>query len=263
MVRRLVFAAFVSASLICASAQGATLLYQQNFESPVNFVNDGGDFNIFRTVNQLYANQPAGFAFAQDFTVETLRIGGTEAFGQGYKDPQGVGGQYVLGMLSTFQNDRLGLAFNVGTFKFLNFRVDISSIDLDRQGGPFVPVNGAAPLFRFRLFDNPTGALSIGAGTPLSSFDANGVIAANKFTFNWTNVLGALDATGNTNGNVILQVDLISGGYAAFDNFIIAASDISGEVPGTVIPLPPGFVLMAGGMLLLGGAARRSRSARR
>jgi len=80
---------------MCASAQAATLLYQQDFESPVNFVNDGGDFNIFRTVNQLYGNQPAGFAFAQNFTVETLRIGGMQAFRQGYKDPQGVGGTYV------------------------------------------------------------------------------------------------------------------------------------------------------------------------
>jgi len=155
------------------------------------------------------------------------------------------------------------LAFNVGAFKFLNFRVDISWIDLDRQGGPFVPLNGVAPVFRFRLFDNPSGALSIGAGTPLSSFDAAGTRAPNKYTFDWTNVLRALDATGNTNGNGILQVDLLSGGYAAFDNFVIVASDISGEVPGRVIPLPPGFLLMAGGMLLLGGAARRSRSARR
>ncbi|MBC7780117.1 MAG: hypothetical protein H7125_08425 [Proteobacteria bacterium] len=250
---------FLSSSVLCASAQAATLLYQQNFEAPVGFVNDGGDFNISRTVNQNYANQPAGFTFAQNFTVENLLIGGTQAFGQGYKDPQGIGGSYVLGLLSSAQNDLLGLSFNVGAFRFLNFQLDISSIDLDRQGGPFVPAGGAAPTFRFSLFDNPGGGSGVGGGTLLDSFDASGTVAPNKFTFDWTNVIAPLDATGNTNGNVILQIDLLSGGYAAMDNFVIAASDLAGEVPGRVIPLPPGFALMLGGLFLIGGAARKVR----
>lgn len=242
------------------SAQAATLLYAQNFESPSGFVNDGGDVNIFRTINDLYSGQPAGFTFAQSNTVETLRVGGNGAYGgQGFIDPAQIAGRYVVGMLSNVQDDRLALSFNVGSFKFLNFRLDIASIDLDRWGGFFVPTNGAAPVFRFSLFDNPSGAVGLGGGTALSTFEATGTVNPVKNTFDWKNVVAALDATGNTNGNIILQIDLLSGGYAAMDNFFIAASDVGGDVPGATIPLPPGLALMIGGALLLGGAARRSR----
>ena len=238
-----------------ASAQAATVLYTQDFESPVNFVNDGGDINIFRTVNDLYGNQPVGFTFAQPFTTETLLVGGTQAFGVGYKDPQNIAGSYAVAMLSDAQDDRLALAFNVGTEKFLNFQLDISSIDLDRFGGPFVPGGGAAPTFRFSLYDNPSGLTGLGSGTALSFAERTGTIASNKFTFDWTNVIVGLDATGNTNGNVILEIDLLSGaGYAAFDNFKVAAADQSG-----VIPEPGTWALLLGGLGAMGFAMRRSR----
>ena len=140
-------------------AQAQTeILYNQNFENPAGFVNDGGDVNIFKSVNELYGNQPPGFTFAQAFTVETLLLSGSQAFGTGYSDSTGIGGHYALGMLSDQQNDLLGLSFNVGTRKFLNVRMTISSIDLSVFGGPFVPVNGAVPVFAFTLYDNPSGA---------------------------------------------------------------------------------------------------------
>lgn len=260
MLRRSLVTLALSSGLLCAPLHAATLLYQQDFESPVGFVNDGGDVNINRTVNQLYSGQPVGFTFAQAFTVETLLVGGNQAHGgQGFQDPAGIAGRHVLGMLSSTQNDLLGLAFNIGAFKFLNFRLDISSIDLANFGGPFVPVGGAAPTFRFSLFDNPGGAVGLGAGAALSVFEATGTVSPNKYTFDWTNVVAALDATGNTNGNVILQIDLLTGGYAAMDNFFIAASDVAGQVPGAVIPLPPGIALLLGGIAMLGGVARRGR----
>jgi len=206
------------------TANAATLLYSQDFESPTGFVSDGGDVNIFRSINQLYSGQPPGFTFAQANTVETLLVGGNQAFGgQGFVDPAAIAGRYVVGMLSNVQNDLLALSFNVGSFKFLNFRLDIASIDLGNWGGPFVPVGGAAPVFRFSLYDNPSGAVGLAGGTPLSSLEATGTLNPVKNTFDWTNVVAALDATGNTNGNVILQIDLLSGGYAAMDNFFIAA----------------------------------------
>lgn len=255
MKKTLVIAVLATA---LAPGHSATLLFSQNFESPVNFVNDGGDVNIFRTVNQLYGNQPTGFTFAQNFTVETLLVGGTQAFGQGFKDPQVRAGQYVLGLLSSAQDDYLGLAFNVGAFKFLNFQLDISSIDLDRWGGPFVSAAGAAPTFRFSLFDNPGGSTGLGSGTALSFADVSGLPGPNKYTFNWTNQVVALDATGNANGNVILRIDLLSGGYAAMDNFTIAASDIAGEVPiAPGIPEPTTYALMLGGLALIALAKRR------
>ncbi len=252
-ISNLLIAALVAAT---SGAHAQTTLYSQNFEAPVNFVDDGGDINIFRTVNQLYGNQPAGFTFAQPYTDETLRVGGNEAFGTGYKDPQHVAGNYVVAMLSDAQNDLLSMSFSVGNFQFLNFGLDISSIDLDRFGGPFVPAGGAAPVFRFSLYDNPTGVTGLsGNGVLLDSATATGVAAANKYTFDWMHETLGLDATGSTNGNVTLQIDLLSGGYAAMDNFVVVASDEKGVIP--TIPEPGSWALMGLGLATLALRARR------
>ena len=248
------------AALLAAApaAQADTILYSQNFENPTGFNNDGGDFNIFRTVNQLYGNQPAGFSFAQNFTVETLRIGGTQAFGTGYKDPQAIGGQYVLGLLSNRQDDLLGLSFNVGGFKFLNFQLDVSSIDLDRQGGPFVPAGGQVPVYRMSLFDNPGGGTGLGIGAVLATADITGLLSADRTRFDWTRHVVALDASGSASGNVILRIDLLQGGYAAMDNFIIAASDTPGSIPGPSPAPEPGSSVLVG-LALAGLVAARRR----
>ncbi len=244
---------------VTAPAYGADILYDQDFESPNGFVNDGGDINLTRTVNQLYGGQPAGFFFSQQYTVETLRIGGTEAFGVGYQDPAGIGGQYTLSMQNGAQNDQLGLAFNVGDYQYLNLRMDISSIDLDRFGQPFVPAGGAAPVFLFSLYDNPGGALGLGSGTALDSFEIAGLLNPSKNVFLWSEALGGLDASGSTNGNVILRIDLIAGGYAAFDNLRIVASDIKGDV-GAVVPEPATWAMMLLGFGAIGSTLRRRKT---
>lgn len=225
-------------------AGAATVLYTQNFENPTGFVNRVGDLD-FVPVNNLYGNQPPGFQFGNTFTVETLLIGGNIAWGgNGYQDPQGIAGRYALGMLSSAQNDLLGLAFNIGTFKFLNFQLDISSIDLNCCGGPFDAGNTQSPTFRISLFDTPSGVVGVGGGTLLDSMDISATVGPNSFTFDWINHVVALDASGNTNGNVIAQIDLLTGGYAAMDNFRIAASDVPGDVVGTV-PEPASLGLFA------------------
>jgi len=249
----LVAGLFVAAS----GAHAATTLYTQNFEAPVNFVNDGGDINIYRTVNDLYGNQPAGFTFAQPYTDETLRVGGTDAFGIGYKDPQHIAGNYVVAMLSDAQNDLLSMSFSVGNFQFLNFGLDISSIDLDRFGGPFVPGGGAAPQFRFSLYDNPTGVTGLsGNGVLLDSATATGVAGPNKYTFDWRHEVLGLNAAGSVNGNVTLQIDLLSGGYAAMDNFVVVASNEKGVIPG--VPEPGSWLLMGLGLATLALRARKA-----
>lgn len=255
-----IMALTLAAAGLALNAQAATIvLYDQDFESPAAFVNNGGDVNIFNQVNTLYGNQPPGFAFTQDFTVETLLITGTQAFGTGYSDPAGTGGNYALGMLSGVQNDLLGLAFNANGFNFFNVSLNISSIDLSVFGGPFVPVGGAIPVFEFTLFDNPGGLPGLGGGTILDSQQAAGTASA-RDVFDWTDVLLALDASNATNGNVILRIDLLSGGYASMDNFRIAASDTPGDVGNpTVVPEPPSLILLGIGLVGLLVARRRNR----
>lgn len=250
--------ALALAAICTAPAVATTVLYTQDFENPTGFVNDGGDVNIFRTVNQLYGNQPTGFQFFQNFTTETLLVGGSQAWGRGFQDPQAVAGRYVLGMLSDAQNDLLGLSFNVGTDRYLNFSLDISSIDLDRWGGAFV-APGTLPSFRLSLYDNPSGAIGLGSGALLDSVDITGVPGANRWTFNWTHHTVALDAARATNGNVTLRIDELTGGYAALDNFRIAASNTAGDTGSGTVP-EPGSLALAGLAVAGLGLSRRRRA---
>jgi hypothetical protein len=256
MIRNSLSAIALALVLAPAAAEAQVLLYQQDFEHPVGFVNNGADLSQ-QPVNTLYAAQPVGFVFSQANTVETLRIGGTLAFGQGYSDPSGAFGQYTLGMLSSVQDDRLGLAFNVGSFDFLNVRVDFSQIDLSCCGAPFVPdSNPPAPIFRFSLFNNPLGLPGLGSGPVLDSFDAAGSPNATNRILSFSQALGGLDATGSTNGNVILQLDLLQGGYAAFDNIRVVASNREGQVE-LGVPEPAAWALLIMGFGAVGGALRR------
>ena len=261
-MNKLVFVPLAVIALASGAAHADVTLYSQDFEHPVNFVNDGGDVNIYRTINDLYANQPAGFQFAQAFTVETLLVGGSAAWnvagnpGGGFKDPQAIAGTHAISMLSTTQNDLLGLSFNVGAYDFLNFKLDISSIDLNNFGGPFF--DGKPPTFLLSLYDNPSGAIGLGTGTLLSSATVTGTIAANRWTFDWTNHVVGLSTAGNTNGNVTLRIDELEGGYAALDNFVIAASDTPGSIP--AIPEPETWALMLGGLASIAALGRRRRN---
>ncbi|MBK1696249.1 hypothetical protein [Rhodovibrio salinarum] len=243
-----------------AAHAAAITLYDQDFENPASYNNDGGDVNIFDTVNDNYGNQPAGFAFAQTNTVETLNVSGSHrgagsaAFGTGWSDPAGVAGDFAIGMLSDAEDDRLGLSFDVGAFPFFNVFIDISSIDLTTFGGPFVP-SGVEPIFRFTLFDNPTGTVGIGGGMILDSFDLAGTPSAPD-TFDFTSGAFGLSTTGNSNGNVTLQIDLLQGGYAAFDNLTLQASSAP---PPQNIPLPPSLLLLLSGLAAVGIARVRTR----
>jgi len=243
-----------------STSHAATILYTQNFENPVGFVQSSVYKDLSQqSVNTLYANQPVGFTFSQAFTVETIHLTGGTAFGTGYVDPTGQGDDYSLGMLSTLQNDLLGLSFDVGANDFLNFQLDVSRLGVE---GPNGPAANGAPSFRFRLFDNPTGAANLqGNGTLLSFSDLSGADSTNNFTLNWTTLLAPLDASSSSNGKVTLQIDLLSGGYATMDNFIVAASNQPGDVtPPPSVPEPGILMLLSiglAGMLL--ASLRRKR----
>jgi hypothetical protein len=241
--------------LLIGQSQANVVLYNQNFENPVGFVNDGGDVNIFKTVNQLYANQPPGFQFAQAFTVETLLLTGNQAFGTGYSDPQGIGGNHAIAMLSTLQNDLLSLSFNMQGFNFLNFRLNISSIEIDRFNGPANPA-GSVPVFEITLFDNPTGVIDLsGNGRILDQVQITGASSSSRSVFNWTEHNFSLDGITSTNGNVTIRIDALDTlgiQYAALDNFRVIASNSS------AVPEPGALILVAAGAAFM-AARRRGR----
>jgi hypothetical protein len=219
-------------ALLCclaAPAIAGELIYFQDFERPQGYVNDGADVNINRTVNQNYGDQPKGFRFAQQHTVETLNVSGSHrvtrsaAFVDGWNDPSGWGGNFAIGMLSDFQDDRLGLVFNLWGHRYLNLTVDISSIDLSAWTGPFVEP-GDVPVFALTLYASGSGTPTTHSGQQL---DRQTIIgrASPPETFDWTAHKVSLDGAGAAGGWVILQIDLLEGGYAAFDNLRIMAAD--------------------------------------
>ena len=225
-MKALAFAAMLGVS----PAAAGELLYFQDFERPNGYVNDLDDTNGRRTVNDNYGDDPPGFRFAQRHTVETLNISGSArgrgsaAFGRGYRDPSGWGGNFAIGMLSDVQDDRLGLAFHLRGHRFLNLVLDISSIDVTGRSRTFVPEPVPAPLFTFTVYAATSGTPAI-AGTRVLDRAAVRGTASPRDTFDWTSHKIALDATGAGGGWVVLQIDLVEGGYAAFDNLRIIASE--------------------------------------
>ena len=211
-------------AMICATsaqAQTAQVLFSQNFDSPTGYTDIDQLSWSYQSVNELF-----GAEFQNTFDVETLQIAGSAKF----SDPSGTGGAYALGMLDDAEPDLLAAVFDVENFGFLNIRMDISSIDFDCCGGPF-NLDGEIPTFRISLYDAPLGAFDVGAisSEPLATETITGVASAPQ-TFEWTQHVIALDASGSTDGTVAMVIDLIEGGYAAFDNVTVASSDIRGDV---------------------------------
>jgi len=202
-------------------AADTRILFSENFNAPAGYSDPDILSWSYQSVNELFGSE-----FQNTFDVETLQITGSAKF----SDPSGIGGAYALGMLDDAQPDLLAAVFDVENYGFLNIEVDISSIDLDCCGGPF-NTEGEIPVFRISLYDAPLGAFDVGAISTeaLASETITGVASAPQ-SFEWTRHIASLDASGSTDGNVALVIDLVEGGYASFDNVTVASSDVRGEV---------------------------------
>ncbi|HEY5625320.1 MAG TPA: thrombospondin type 3 repeat-containing protein, partial [Dehalococcoidia bacterium] len=220
---RIALLLIAATALAAAPAHSQSIvLYTNDFETPnVPIAINCGNSLDTRTIDTLYGGP--GFVYNQQFTVEAVSIDDAGAL---YSDPSGTGGAYAIGMLSAFQDDKLGLTFDRQAKTYINVGLDLSSIDVSGCGGPF---GVAVPIMQVSLLDSPGGVFSF--GSPVLDVDTiTGVAAPDQWTFEWSTGVVSLDATGATDGNVSIVFDLIQSGYAAFDNLSIVASDSTGVV---------------------------------
>ena len=236
-------------------------LFQNDFESPTGIIIP---FGCCGDASQQNVNALYGTAFQQTNTVETLAINGPQNV---YSDPAGIGGNFALGMLQNVQNDLLSATFDTGGRRFLNLSWDIAAVGIDQPlGAPSTPtfLTGAS-TYTLTLFDTPGGVFNINTLGLFTALDQQTVSSTaplpGGLTFDWSNHVVALDALGATDGKVTLLIDLTAGGYGAFDNILIAASDTAGEIPGGggQVPEPSSLLLLGGGLTAAAVAKYRAR----
>src|SRR5262245_61625630 len=176
------------AGLPSAGFGQSIVLYTNDFETPnVPVVINCPNSLDTRGIDFLYGSP--GFVFNQQFTVEAVVHADLEGL---YSDPEGKGGTYSLGMLSTTQDDKLALTFDAQGRAFVNVGLDLSSIDVNGCGGPF---GVAAPVMQISLLDSPGGTFGFGQ-TVLDTKTLTGDAAPDQWTFHWAYGVEALDESG-------------------------------------------------------------------
>ena len=213
MKKAFAITAFALAS-IASTAQAATMiLYSQDFEQPIAFQPHPSikDFTNLYTQNN-YAAQSNGH-IRNNNQMGTLHITGGTAFGDGYKDPTGKGGNYALGVMGgpLPSRDTAEIAVWGPKMGSISFSMDISRIGLDHPTSAFAT---GAPVFRVTL---------LGAGKDVLGVQyVGGTDSGLNDTFKWSKVSGTFDLSAHQwKGGAYMLIDLESGGYGVIDNLTI------------------------------------------
>jgi hypothetical protein len=202
-----------------AAAAQALILYANDFETPNQPISVSCGNSLDQAgINPNYGRP--GFGFVEQFTVETVVL--RDPPGK-YGNQSSANGKYAVGMLGDVQDDRLALRLDVQGQQFINVSMDVSSIDVDGCGGPF---GFESPVFKVTLLDSPKGVFDWSA-KKLDEKLARGEPARDAWTFEWSRATLALDASQASDGNVSVVFDLVSKGYAVFDNLEISASKLA------------------------------------
>ncbi|HMV65674.1 MAG TPA: thrombospondin type 3 repeat-containing protein [Myxococcota bacterium] len=212
----------VSLVLGLSLAHASTVLYSNDYETPNQplTVNCGNSLDS-RTIDSLWG--AVGFRYNQLFTVEGLTIDDPSNL---YANPQGYGGRYAIGMLSSAQDDRLALTFDYRALPYINVGLRLSAIDVSGCGGPF---GVGTPRMHIILHDTPSGTFAWGDPVLDEGF-IDGAPSPDQWTFNWVYGTTDLDASQATGRYVTVEFDMQDSGYAAFDDLSIVASATAGVV---------------------------------
>ncbi len=216
--------------LLSAPAHASVSLYANDFETPNTPITiDCGSSLDIRGINYLYGTP--GFQFDQYHTVEAVTIADPGGL---YSNPLALGGQYAIGMLSDFQDDRLFLTFDRQGLRYVNVGFLLSSIDVQGCGGPF---GVGTPTMHVILRDSPSGAFAA-TDAILDEGFATGVAAPDAWTFRWTAENVDLDAVNASSNWITVEFDMQGTGYGAFDELSIVASATSGVIDTDVDGVP-------------------------
>lgn len=198
---------FIVASLLCVSSTASadvTVLYGNDFEAPnLAPAVTCGDNLDWRGINMLYGNE--GHLFGQVHTVEAVHLDTAP-----YVD-SGDHGQFAVGMLSSREDDRLSLTFDVGNAEVINVGIDITALDVQGCGGPF-GVEKPEMVITVRNADDHLDSATIFGDEPVD-----------PWTTSWVNHVVSLDVSGSASSIITLEFDAAAGGYVVFDNLTITS----------------------------------------
>ncbi len=221
----IVLVLFITLMGTTAGFSQTILLYENSFESPLSAPapNCGPDLDA-TLVNTLWGGTGLGTGggglFQQLWTVETILVNGPDLQ---YTDPEDLGGNYCLSMLSVVQDDRVALTLNSQMLPYANVSFLLSPIDLAGCGGPFGLDTAEVHV---SVYDTPGGNFSFSLPGTLLDEDtlAGGAPGATAYTFNWAECATSFDISASVDGYITIVFDLLQSEYAAFDNIEISSS---------------------------------------